>query len=506
MSLKQAVRFRNLVTKLTKQETNTFLLKLANNQPELLVAALGNHFKSPLTDESLVKGVNNNISEIITIRESSNANDNDSSPSILNLHTITEVLISHISSFLYQYEYANLCKVNRSIFIGCHSPNNLQEINFRTEWQKNYFPFNYKLYTSIKSLSFDLSLCKNRLHEVNHSVFLNQLQSVNWNVSNTVFNRCIIFDLHKIPTCHNIKTLKLDNLKKNIIINNKFFDQFLLKFPNVKYLCLDSVADVTFDIFTELYPNLKGLGVIQGLDNDAGKYVQLLKHYADQIECLNFQISSNVRIMTHQLKEIKFGKLEELKLSDNLDIIGNVAETAKHLRQIDLSHVHLNYMFNEAEDLNVIFMKMITQCPLLHVIQIFENYPWYLGDMLDGINDGLSKSKNQQRDSFQICLHMRDDTVDVLGLVQNISAIVTTINSSNIDDYMLVWEFGGGLDGTKLTEQICADFRSNGVTAVLKEDRWPTTILIENDGCKIDGYSATWRMMDAKLMDTVRHG
>ena len=280
MSLKEAVRFRKLCTQLTKEETNSFLLEIVSRQSKMLIACMCSHFMSELTDDSLTININNTISSIIDSRESKPKHKQYFC--IRKLDEIPKPLISNVASYLEQKEYANLCKTNRDIFIGCNSPQSLQSVYITHNTTKNYFPFNSNLYSSVKHLHFELSQYKRRLPTVSRS-FLENLQSIVFSGSSISDDRVWLEELMEIfPLCKNIGKLHIENWGFQMEVDASF-QEFVSKFPNVTYLKLHGVenVDVDSEIIMSSFPQLKGLDVAAGRDRNRWIYTELIHHFGD---------------------------------------------------------------------------------------------------------------------------------------------------------------------------------------------------------------------------------
>ena len=245
MSLKEAVKFRKLCTLLTKKEMHSFLFEIVSKQPELLISCMCSHFMSVSTDYSLPININNKISSIINSRESKPKRTQYFCHR--KLDEIPKPLISNIASYLEQKEYANLCQTNRDIFIGCNSPQSLQNMYFQCETDVNYFPFNCDLYTSMQHLNFDLSQYRHRLSEITEPSFLDHLQSIVFSGNRAPDQFCIDYLEEDFPICESIKKLYLKYWTQSMKVTHFSFQEFILKFPNIKYLQLHSINNEGID-------------------------------------------------------------------------------------------------------------------------------------------------------------------------------------------------------------------------------------------------------------------
>ena len=125
MSLKDPIKFRYLLNQLTNEEMTTFLLLLVNKSRDVIIASLFGHF---VDSPQEAKHFNDIISKIIRKRKPKSISL-DKPINKHKLDTIPSHLIGHTASYAEQQDYVNLSLVNRSVYLGCNSPNMLQEIN-----------------------------------------------------------------------------------------------------------------------------------------------------------------------------------------------------------------------------------------------------------------------------------------------------------------------------------------------------------------------------------------
>eukprot|EP01084_Bolivina_argentea_P113477 202222_1 len=125
MSLCKGIKCRHLSSQLTKTERKQFLNELSNGINNIINKALF-EFCIKSSNNSSVNTINNLLTKIIRSRKKKPKRITTEN---IKLDIIPRQLIGHISSFLYQYDYINFSKTNRFIFLGCNTPNLLQELN-----------------------------------------------------------------------------------------------------------------------------------------------------------------------------------------------------------------------------------------------------------------------------------------------------------------------------------------------------------------------------------------
>eukprot|EP01083_Nonionella_stella_P244512 850924_1 len=125
MSLIQAIRFHHLITQLTSTECNQFLSTLAHSHSNVILSAFFQYvLQSNKTHE--VARFNESLSNIIRSREEK---PKQLAPTDIKLHEFPRPVIGYIASFLDQWDYIDFSMTNRSIYLGCNSPNVLQELS-----------------------------------------------------------------------------------------------------------------------------------------------------------------------------------------------------------------------------------------------------------------------------------------------------------------------------------------------------------------------------------------
>eukprot|EP01084_Bolivina_argentea_P041586 76750_1 len=502
MSLKEAVIFRHLTSMLNDHEKSSFLSGLIKEQPELLIESLFNHFKSESTEPALCVEINKKISEIINSRESKQENKQHDiciSLTIPKLNEVSEPVISKIASYLTQIDYSNLCKVSREMFIGCQSPNSLQSIYFDPEGNKNYYPFNCNLYSSVKHFDFDLSQYEYRCDQFIQSSFLDQLQSITFS-GNSSPDQFWTYDFEEFPICKNMKTLCLQYWSEKIKVSDNFFQKFLSKFPNIQYLELQCVCHVNFNFIKSLFPELKGLSVSNGHYTEPLKYKQLIHDLGENLEYLDFQgeygnVSNN---LNYEFGNIRFYKLQELRLrSVNVNTLNDIFRSTQNLKKVSFSllSVARESIFFDQQRQDAI-SKLIINSPLLEYVHIYELATNYMLSILKGIEVGLKQTKCLHRRKFKIRISMRGypEQYNPLDLVFHVFSLVNIMKSVNIENYMFIWD---EIPDEKLKE-IRAKFGSD---AILTRGCWSTHMMVFHDKMNKFKNGDRVKLIDLKSKD-----
>eukprot|EP01084_Bolivina_argentea_P220148 373156_1 len=142
--LSNAIKFRSLADELTKQEFKQFLNKIVDgNRAHLITTSFFNYFikqhihinTENKNNSDDLDDVNSMLSDIIQSREQK---PKQHSKINIKLNQLPQSIIGYTASFLYESEYFHFQTTNRSIFIGCNSPNMLSVFNLR--FVNNYAP------------------------------------------------------------------------------------------------------------------------------------------------------------------------------------------------------------------------------------------------------------------------------------------------------------------------------------------------------------------------------
>eukprot|EP01083_Nonionella_stella_P166456 556590_1 len=149
MSLTEAIQFRSLISQLTHEECVGFLSKLIDSHMDTLVTSLFHVIKT--NQSAPVNSFNESLCDIIESR--------DEKPQAVSLR--------------------NPNSSNRSIYLGCNSPNLLQELSFHDNATK---PQNLQLFPSVKKLTIDPSdVTKLSRHSNFDSPIFNQVTTLQLN-------------------------------------------------------------------------------------------------------------------------------------------------------------------------------------------------------------------------------------------------------------------------------------------------------------------------------------
>ena len=129
---------------------------------------------------------------------------------------------------------------------------------------------------------------------------------------------------------------------------------------------------------------MEGLDVASGLDANTYKYTQLIHHFGEQLKYLSVDDDNN------KFNRIRFHNLEQLKVSHiTTTSLNGIIHSAKNLQQIHLSSIrYADTILQEAAS------KLVQSCLLLKYISIYEYNEKSLIRLINGIKNGLLKTKD----------------------------------------------------------------------------------------------------------------
>eukprot|EP01083_Nonionella_stella_P154491 497853_1 len=124
---------------------------MAHSHSNVILSAILQYvLRSNQIDE--VPHFNELVSNIIRSRE---GKPKQLAPKDMKLHEFPRPVIGYIASFLYHWDYIDFSMTNRSIYLGCNSPNVLQELSLRKV--KDYSDVCFASFPSVKTLFIDPS-------------------------------------------------------------------------------------------------------------------------------------------------------------------------------------------------------------------------------------------------------------------------------------------------------------------------------------------------------------
>eukprot|EP01084_Bolivina_argentea_P312962 541864_1 len=386
MSLGKAIQFKHLLSQLTSSETQQFLNQLPI---EIINTALFQCFTKPSNNHH-VEATNNSLTNIIRSRKKT--------PLIITtqnkkINELPKPLIGIIASFMKQKDYINFSKSNRFIFLGCNTPNMLQELDVCH--LKNYSCINLELFQSVKSLWF----CLDKFHEFKtpstHGItIMNNLRRISLVGDDLSDINIDAFMKQNWINTNNITSLQLIRFgnQNPFIDNSDTFHKLLSKFPNIEY-CMFGVARIDIDAkrFKMCCPNLKGMRLVHTGPNLTQS---LIYAFGSNLRFFEFDLHLN----DYNLSNINFTQLQELGLrSATQKSLTDIFKTAVNVKKLVIFGT--NKIQNEQYKESII--KIITTCKHLEYIE-FCVHDKVFESILYGIEKGLFNTTKRKRKTFKI--------------------------------------------------------------------------------------------------------
>eukprot|EP01084_Bolivina_argentea_P127162 224950_1 len=486
MQLNKAIKFRYLSAQLTVTEHRHFIHKLLDYNTNIINSALFYQILNQSINNSTQSDhINTLVSNIILSRKKKSK---PHTTQTIKLDLIPKSLIGVTASFLEQSDYINFSKSNRIIFIGCNSPNLLQQLDLRKI--RNYNSINLSSFPSTKKLSFHLK----KFDQFPHAYTLpaiNELKCIDINENKKGHSNIDIFINQNLINTSTITQLKCSWFgKSDKLFNRHKFIELLTKFPSLQHLHLFFVfVGIDCNQLKQTLPYLKALTVNGGAET---RNKQLILALGSQLQSLAF--FSNRGGRDYELKNICFGKLKELKLSrPSVKSIDDILKTAVNLRTISVKTTVRGISLMTGDDAKNVFSKLINSCKLLEYIEFIDEGE-LIESVLDGIYNGLFETKNMKRKQMKMeivikeCNSVEQDISKLFGLlVLNVVKIINCLKLSNVCDFMII---------VVIDRKIEKKTVMNNLKAIVSSDielkQQGKAIIITNKCCKINGYTEKW--------------
>ena len=494
MSVAEGIRFRYLVSQLTQPERKLFINSL---DQDLITKALFYYVVHQLAGKSQIDpsdDVTQTVSNIIQCREPDNEETND--VICKTLDQLPQRLIGNVASYLVQTTYEALSQSNRAIYLGCNSPNLLQDLQIGPKHQiitdkitkTPRYPFANHVHVHVDELSM------NQADIIGQTLRnMNRVQSLSISMRASCQSQCAfeyIAGVRDYPLGRqfpeqmeflDITISAADNPPVNgchpYWFSHRRFMFTLPVFRNIKYLSLtikDSrIEEEEFDI-TELYivaetfTNLLGLR-LYGID-EIGETILQTNHKSLRYLAMEMrQERPDHFVLMHSLT---FPELKELQLdTDDLGIIIPLFQkpSSSDLQQISLnlycgdpdSDADLNH--TQPECMEIVTEMVVTNYSKLNFLKIgvrfrYEHciYSFYeerrehrpmTASIFKGIQRGLVRTRNLVRDTFKIWIKT---TLLVMEerqeFMDGLDAMMRELKRDNIGDFIVILEIHGIAD------------------------------------------------------------
>ncbi len=99
---------------------------------------------------------------------------------------------------------------------------------------------------------------------------------------------------------------------------------------------------------------------------------------------------------------------------------------------------------------------------------------------------GLRKTKEKNRNLLKIKIETRDQRYDWEDLISCVLRLIDRMKRIRVNDYMFIWKMP-----SKYAKETERHFSKD---LLVTDRRYWSTFVVQNDGCKINGYGESWMM------------
>lgn len=386
--------------------------------------------------------IHNAITTMSSILLQRNSNDSIQQSNSTNntLCDLPSQLVGEIASYLTQRAYGRLSQINRKIFIDCHSPNRLNELDL----------------THASSL-ITVALCENpKFRTVVLSNYpkikalkLRSGQVCEWSAGSIS------------AYCRRLETLylQLDTATRDL---SQFIKQNECGFPGVLNMALTKISGITipwnlFVQFLSLFPNLKSLRLknvrfstpigpeqLRNPSLNIGQlYLRGIRDEATFLELLGSKLTTltwSPRTAINVTAE--WPLLQRLALfAPPRNVMEQFLEKAKRLRLICFIP---NFRAERKQpmtdtEIETVTKMLFTDYPSLEFIYLSTR--GHFDRICNAIHQGLFRTRNVERKILEIVLHLDCSEIqDLTDFMCNISKILMVLTGSKIKQWTLTLE------------------------------------------------------------------
>eukprot|EP01083_Nonionella_stella_P054227 143204_1 len=509
----KALKFRALYEQLTPTENKLFINNVMDANGTVISAALFHLILSSYKYKDIdADRLNNMVSDIIQLRK-----EKQEKIVTKDINGLPSALIGHTASFLPQSDYINLSACTRSLFIGCNTPNQMQELFLlRRKW-KCYPIIDLSQFPSIKRLFI-------HLHQFEK--VLPRLPRRDPIVTTSVCRELTAIDLNgqrltneEIETFTEQEYINMDNVTDLTLVSfgtqsNPFnvetfqslasdvtFHNILQCFSLYSIYCHFD-TEVTEQI-KQSFPSLVGLSIIGGFESSR---IALIHEFANQLKYLYF---SQYKNCNYNFSSVQFDTLEQLKVvRPSFETMHDILNTAGKLRYCVMHLTYNKKVYMDLKQIKQCMLELITSCESLEYVSVYctnVKKEWFTA-ICEGIEYGLFATKKRMRDQLRLkILFESNEPIMTHEIVFMVARVVAVIQQSAINDYMFIVSIRQKGVGTpesmlpQLIESVPGDsvFRRQHIVMDLV-DQEADCICITNKQCKINGYAVQWMKNESK--------
>ena len=392
-NLASSIKFRSLLSQLSKDEYLTFMSKIFDqNQIEWIGTSLFNYFMKSDTASNQnrlgVVGVNDILSSIIQSRQ---PNTDSTSPSKPNLDTLPRAIIGHAASFLDQKAYHRMEQTTRAVFIGCNAPNMLKQLD--TSHIGDYSQIRLDKYESVETLTLDLP-GSHRLHLASNLRNLQNLKLNGGKRADFEFNESLFQKMNGTVS------LQLIHFGRERDFNANTFWKLLAVFKNMRFLqmyaCFLHIMDA--DKIRQTLSGLQGLGIYLVRP---GSTINLLDCLGGNLQHFTLWHLPWVQIDLNRVN--RFSCLQEVRLmSQSSERVRSIVEdTNVTIRKCGIYPYTRGIPPPAATDLKLTMVHILKSCQQLEYLEL-ESSVDDLPLVMEGIEDGIYETSKRQRTVLKI--------------------------------------------------------------------------------------------------------
>ena len=439
--------------------------------------ALFLYFSKSEAGERANDNINDVLSKIIASRKKKP--NTDSTKSNLKIDRIPNQLIGAIASYMQQKDYINFSKSNRSVYLGCNTPNLMQELDLLNV--SDYSSINLSSYRFVKVFRFQLYLFN--AFEFNQKNVLPYLETVEiYGEHDTVFGiNGFVNKVKKHFNVTNISCLRLDGF--GWYDTARFDVDHLYKiislFPNVAELVMNCVYLNNPVNLDKMFPKLNRLSLFFG---PSSSVVPLIEHYQNSLSLLSLtEIAGNLDFSGLDLSALEILHLSPMTKKSIEDIL----KTAVNLEQICL-------LFDDTSTSTIKYgvQQSIKSDKALNAIDLildFDDDKNELLSTLEGLEEGLFETTNLNRKEMRIMIRPLY-SFEIERFTVRIGNIINWLQMST-EHFLLMFELHKGTEANVTTSNETKQI-IQGIFAGIKVDYYDDLklLVIKNEKCRIEGF------------------
>ena len=431
-----------------------------------------------------------------------------SQPEQQNRNTLDSLptnLIGVCSSFLDQTSNAALSACNRSTYLGCNTPNKVEELSVSYSYDLEHQSLDLSTFLNTKRLKLnaldddcELVTCIEKMEVIASQIAkMPQLQSL---------DLCDIdSEFIGIISKHQTTNQRTKSLSVELWENDEdAYDQLLSSittFKHIESICVYITEDLGFEmehqtkseydlIMTPLIGMCSNLKALNFEDDFTGIELPLIQAIGHQLQHLTLNDLDQRIESTSKLNDVNFENLRELRQGKQCEVnsVRTLLRTAVNLEKVRLR--------GDAE----LVEEILTKCDQLKYLEIdcVSSEREELGFVMTALRNALSRTKEVQRDTLKIKI-----TADFLPFVMPelqepltkllLEEIIDLLLENQVNHWMLILHLGRSeMPNSSPMEKDKPETLWDNVHVVTMEDGDDLVALITSPDCTICGFAENW--------------